>query len=75
MHFHPRCKTAIFQMKRYSWDDYKRASERDLKQQPKQKNDDMPACLKYIANHAPTFAGLRGMGAVLSRPGTRRGAY
>lgn len=72
---HPRCRSTISQLKRYSWDDYKRASEKDQKQVPKSKNDDFPTCLKYVANHAPTFAGLRGIGAILHRGGVRRGAY
>lgn len=75
IHFHPRCKTTAFQMKRYSWDDYKRAAEKDQKQLAKNKHDDYPTCLKYVMNRAPTFNSLRGIGKVLSRHGTRRGAY
>jgi predicted RNA-binding Zn-ribbon protein involved in translation (DUF1610 family) len=45
IHFHPRCKGTIAQIKRYSWDDFKRASEKDQKQVPKAKYDDYPTCL------------------------------
>jgi hypothetical protein len=47
-------------MKRYVWDEYKRASEKDQKQTPKAKNDDFPTCLKYVANFDPTFGMLKG---------------
>jgi phage terminase large subunit-like protein len=75
LHVHPRCVDTISQMKRYSWDDHKRAAERDQKQTPKTKYDDYPTLLKYVMNFAPTFNALRGAGAVISRPGQRRGAY
>ena len=58
-HIHPRCKTTIRQMKRYRWDDYKRQSERDLKQKPKERDDDYPTLLKYLGNVEPTFRWLR----------------
>ena len=75
IHIHPRCATAIAQIKRYTWDDYKRAAEKDMKQTPKPKHDDHPTLLKYLMNYAPTFAGLRGIGAIFSRPGRSRGAH
>lgn len=67
IHVHPRCKTTISQIKRYSWDDYKRSTEKDQKQTPKAKNDDFPTLLKYVMNYAPTFSGLKHMGRVFSR--------
>ena len=75
IHIHPRCKLTIAQMKRYSWDEYRRASEKEQKQTPKQKHDDHPTILKYVMNYAPTFNALRQMGVIYQRPGTRRGAY
>jgi hypothetical protein len=75
IHIHPRCRRSAFQMKRHVWDEYKRASEKDLKQVPKGKNDDWPALWKYLLNYQPTFRGLKAMNQVLRRPGTRRGAY
>jgi hypothetical protein len=75
LHVHPRCSLTNFQMKRYSWDEYKRAAEKDVKQIPKPKHDDHPTCLKYLANFMPTFHGLRGLGQIIQRTGTRRGAY
>ena len=52
---HPRCSKAIFQFKRYVWDDYREKVERDLKQQPKPKNDDHPTMAKYLLNASPEF--------------------
>lgn len=75
IHIHPRCTTTISQMKRYTWDEYKRASEKEQKQTPKAKNDDFPTMWKYLLNSNPSFVMLRGSGAVYSRPGNRRGAY
>jgi hypothetical protein len=74
IHVHPRCTTTISQMKRYSWDEYKRASEKEQKQTPRPKHDDMCTLLKYVKNYNPTFNNLRGMGATIHRSG-RRGAY
>lgn len=75
LHVHPRCKETIVQMKRYSWDEFKRAAEKDVKQQPKAKYDDHPTLLKYVLNYAPTFNALRGAGAILHRTGRRTSAY
>lgn len=50
-----RCQKTIFQMKRYVWDNYRRAAERDVKQTPKTKNDDFPTLLKYLMNANPLF--------------------
>lgn len=47
---------AIGQMKRYAWDNFRRADEKDLKQQPKNKHDDYPTLLKYLMNSNPTFS-------------------
>ena len=68
IHIHPRCKTTIFQMKRYVWADYKMASERAQRQMPRDKDDDYPTLLKYLMNLAPTFSMLHGMGRVIRRP-------
>lgn len=51
-----KCQKSIFQMKRYVWDNFRRADEKDLKQAPKRKNDDFPTCTKYLMNSSPTFA-------------------
>lgn len=75
VHIHPRCKQTIAQVKRYSWDEYKRATEKDQKQTPKPKYDDFPTLLKYVMNSNPTFSALRGIGQRYQRPGTRKGAY
>ena len=59
---HPRCMRTIQQMKRYSWDDFKKSMERDQKQKAKQRYDDFPTLHKYIANSAPTFRRCRNTG-------------
>jgi hypothetical protein len=55
-------------MKRYLWDDHKRGADKDQKQKAKQKHDDHPTLLKYLANTDPSFRGLRQM----HRPHVRR---
>ena len=55
IHISNRCKNTIFQMKRYLWDDHKKALEKDMKQAPKTKNDDYPTLMKYLMNTDPTF--------------------
>ncbi len=55
---HSTCTTAIYQMTRFVWDDYRQALEKDIKQKPKQKNDDFPAIWRYLANAEPTFRSL-----------------
>lgn len=75
LHIHRRCTNTVSQMKRYSWDEYKRASEKDQKQTPKPKYDDFPTCIKYFANFAPTFHQLKGMSTIYSPRGQRQGAY
>ena len=58
LHIHKRCTTAISQFKRYIWDDFRSPENRDLKQVPKDKNDDFPSMLKYHMNALPTFTYL-----------------
>lgn len=64
---HARCRNTIFQLKRYVWDNYRRADERDLKQQPNRKNDDYPTLLKYLMNSSPSFAILNYGAPVIHR--------
>lgn len=73
--FHPRCQMAILHMKRHVWDDFRRARDRDLKQQPKDKYSDFPGLLKYLLNDDPSFRMLYGGAPVIRRGGTRGGAY
>ena len=61
-------------MKRYVWDEHKRGLEKDLKQKPREKNDDYPTLLKYLLNFEPTFQFLRQGAPVKGRTGSRRGA-
>jgi len=63
--FSDTCQRAIFQMKRFVWDDYKRKEEKDLKQKPRDKNDDFPAMLRYLMNHLPQYRDLKSGGEVL----------
>ena len=72
---HPRCTTAIQQLKRYAWDEYRHSVDRDLKQQPKDKYSDMPTLLKYLMNYDPSFQILHAGAPIIRRPGTRKGPY
>lgn len=74
IHFHPRCKDTIHQLKRHTWQDRKLGSERALLLIPKDKDDDYPAMLKYLMNESPTFGWLSGAGGHYQKKG-RRGAY
>ena len=51
----PDCPTTIYQMKRYVWDDHKNPDGKDVRQRPKQVNDDFPTLLKYLFNYMPTY--------------------
>ncbi|MCG8433577.1 MAG: hypothetical protein MJA83_06075 [Gammaproteobacteria bacterium] len=55
---HERCTSTIYQMSRYTWDEHKRADEKDLKQKPRTRYDDYPTMLKYLANFEPDFKKL-----------------
>ena len=71
---HPRCKDTIYQLSRYSWADFSKNVDRGQKQTPKDKYDDGPTLLKYLANSEPTFAFLR-QGAPTITRGKRKGSY
>lgn len=68
MIWHPRCAKAIYQYKRYVFDEWARYSDREPKQAPKPKNDDYPAMDRYFVNEDPSFDGLRYRGRVWTRP-------
>ena len=72
--FHPRCRDTIYQMNRYTWSDYKKSIDKDQKQQPSDKYNDFPTCLKYLANMEPSFHFLKEGGQIVGR-GKRTGAY
>lgn len=72
---HRRCVNAIHQMKRFVWGEYRRSTDRDVKQKPKDKHDDYPAMFRYLMNSEPSFGFLNRGAPVLSRGGKRRGAY
>jgi hypothetical protein len=71
----PRNLRTIYQMKRFSWDDYKKSMEKDQKQKVKQKNDDFPALWRYILNSNPTFRGCRMLGTSVVTSSGRRNGY
>ena len=73
--FHPRAQNSIYQMERYVWSDYRNSAERDQKQIPRDKYDDYPTLLKYLANAQPTFRLLRYGGEVIRATGQRRKGY
>jgi hypothetical protein len=54
-HIHPRCKDTIYQIQRFVWDEYSHNIDRDQKQKPKDKYDDFPAMLRYLANSEPSL--------------------
>lgn len=70
--FHPRCKDAIYQMNRYVWAEFSKNVDRDIKQAPKDTNDDYPTLLKYLANSDPVFSFLRQGAPVLRKFKGRR---
>lgn len=72
---HTRCRDTSYCMLRYSWDNFSNNLDRDQKQTPKDKYDDFPTLLKYLANSEPNFRNLREGGVVIRRPGKRKGAY
>ena len=71
----PRCKTTIYQMRRYLWDDFKRQAERDQKQRPKDRHSDFPTLYKYLANSQPTFRTLKMVGQVYKRTRPQESGY
>jgi hypothetical protein len=46
-------------MNRYSWGEFSKNVERDVKEQPKDTYSDYPTCLKYAANSDPNFRMLK----------------
>ena len=75
LHIHERCSNCIAHMKRYSWDEFRHGAERDLKQKPRDKYDDYPSMLRYLMNYQPSFKILHQGHPIITRPGTRKGAY
>jgi len=75
IHVHPRCVNTIRSVKRYVWDNFKRSAEKDVKQVPKEKDDDFANMLKYLMNFNPTYQNMKGLGEVFKRTGKRKGAY
>ena len=55
IHIHSRCVNTIRQILRYVWDDFRHVDDRDVKQKPKDKNDDFPTLLKYLLNYQPNY--------------------
>lgn len=72
---HTRCRDTVYQMMRYSWDNYSTKVDKDEKQTPKAKYDDRPTLLKYLANSEPNFRFLKSGPPVLHRQGKRKGGY
>lgn len=70
-----RCMKTIQQMKKYSWDDFKRTMEKDQKQKAKQKFDDSPTLWKYVLNSQPSYRSLKTMGYVSTPKVGRSNGY
>ena len=70
------CPRTNYQFKRFVWDEWRRysGSDKDPKQKPREKNDDYPTLIKYLANLSPIYAGLKMGGTPIVRTG-RRGGY
>ena len=66
LYIHERCVNTVFQMKRFRWDEFKVTQEKDQKQVTKQKDDDFPTNLKYLANRDPTFQEFYNTGRIIS---------
>ncbi|MEK7767304.1 MAG: hypothetical protein AAB368_13825, partial [bacterium] len=75
MHVHSRCRDTVYQFNRYSWADFSKNVDRGQKQTPRDRNDDYPTLVKYLANSDPVFNFLKGGPPTLHRAGKRRGAY
>lgn len=71
--FHSRCANTCMQMKRYVWDDFRRADAKEQKQLAKQKYDDYPTLLKYLMNWSPTFSYLYSDPPVMRRGNLKSG--
>ncbi len=67
IHIHPRCTKTIMQMKRYVWDSHRAGADREVKQKPKDKNDDHPTMMKYLLNSDPSFDSLQGSHEIFRR--------
>jgi hypothetical protein len=76
LHFdEEHCAPAIYQMKRFAWDDYKHADNMDQKQTPRKKYDDYPALLRYLLNDLPLHSVLRFGGHVVRPAGEAVNGY
>jgi hypothetical protein len=69
------CAPAIYQIKRFSWDDFKHMDNRDQKQEPRKKYDDYPALLRYLLNDLPLHSVLRYGGYVVKPAGRSVNGY
>lgn len=74
LHIHRRCTQTLYQMKRYSWDEFKKNQEKDIKQVPRAKYDDYPTMLKYLGNHKPEFSTLLNGAPIIRKP-KKGGSY
>ena len=75
MRVHTRCRDTVYQFNRYSWAEFSKNVDRDPKQVPKDRNDDKPTLVKYLANSDPVFNFLKQGAPVIHRKGQRRGSY
>jgi len=71
LHIHERCTATIHQLKRFVWDEWKGSVDKDKKQTAKEKNDDYPACLRYLMNYYPTYNTLKHGPQIIGRRGLR----
>ena len=62
-------------MKRFCWDDFKHADNKDQKQMAKKRHDDYPAMLRYLMNNLPLHSVLKFGGITVKPSGQMRGGY
>ncbi len=67
MLWHPRCKNAIRQYKRYVFDEHGRYSEKEDKQTPKPTEDDFPTMDRYLVNAEQSFDSLKYVDQIYTR--------
>ena len=77
-HLFQTCLLTNSQLNKWTWDEWSRYSsdKRDSKQRPREKHDDFPKLLIYLANFNPSFGGLQmGMRPLRAMNHRRKGAY
>jgi len=59
------CERFIYGMTRWSWDDYSRQGDRELKERPRDRYKDFPDLVRYLFNMQPSYNSLRHGGGLI----------